>query len=100
MTLYVPGEPVQERADEDELPKVRVDGLSVQVRPVEGEVEEVSETIPDRPLTLVMINVEAPVAPVMMVTLDGLAVNARSWTVKVTGTECEREPVAAVTMIE
>ncbi len=98
-TLYVPEEPLQERVDEDEPPRVRVDGLSVHVRP-EGEMEEVRETMPDKPLTLAMVNVDVPLAEVTMVTLDGVTVIARSCTVKLTVVKCEREPLTAVIVTE
>jgi hypothetical protein len=72
----VAAEPVQDRV---EVPLVVVAlsatlvGDSVQVRPVEGETEEVRLTVPVNPPCPVIVIVEVPAAPALMVTEVGLA---------------------------
>ena len=43
-------------------------------------------TVPAKPLIAVTVMVEVPVAPALTVTLVGLAVTVKSWTMKVTVT--------------
>ncbi len=71
-------------------------GDKMQVRPVAGEILRVSVTIPVNPCAFVTITVEAPFAPAFIVTLDGLATIAKSWTVTETVAECVNEPLVPV----
>jgi hypothetical protein len=54
-------------------------GLREQVRPV-GETDEVRVTVPVKPLTEVIVIVDAPWAPVLIVTDAGLAARVKSGT--------------------
>ena len=81
VTLYAPAEPVQDRVLVPAVPSVTVGGVSVQWRPVLGETELSRLTIPANPFTLVTVTVEAPAAPVFVVTLVGLNETAKSCTV-------------------
>ena len=58
----------------------------MQVRPA-GETVEVRATVPVNPLSGATVIVEAAEAPATTVTLVGLAVTVKSWTVKVTVAE-------------
>jgi len=51
---------------------------NVHVRPVDGETEEVSATVPVNPLIGATVIVEVPAAPARTVTLVGLAVTEKS----------------------
>ena len=51
-------------------------GLTVHVRPVDGDTELVRVTVP--PAELLTVIVEVPVAPARIVTLVGLAVKLRT----------------------
>jgi hypothetical protein len=51
-----------------------------QVRPVEGETVEVSETVPVKPLKPETVIVEGPVEPDETMTLVGFAATVKSWT--------------------
>jgi len=48
-------------------------------------------------LTAVTVIVEVPAALALTVTVVGLAAMVKSWTTKVTVTECDREPLVPVT---
>ncbi len=56
-------------------------GVRVHVRPVAGETVSVSETVPVKPLRLVTVIVDVPGMPAFTMTLVGLAVTEKSWTV-------------------
>ena len=59
-------------------------GDRVQVRPVEGEIIVVSETVPVKPLKPWTVTVDGPVEPDETMTLVGFVATVKSWTVKVT----------------
>jgi len=59
-------------------------GVRVQVKPLEGEMEEVRATVPVKPFTGVTVIVEVPAVPAVVVTDVGLAVTVKSVTVTVT----------------
>ena len=85
VTLKVPG--VEDVHDRVEAPlvvpllRVMLVGDRVQVRPVDGETEAVRLTIPANPLRLVTVMPEVPVPPEAKLTVVGLAVTVKSWTV-------------------
>jgi hypothetical protein len=54
-------------------------------------------TAPPKPFRAETVIVDLPVAPTLAGTLEGLAVIVKSWTVKVTGTECDSVPLVPVT---
>ncbi len=54
-------------------------------------------TIPGNPFTAVIVTLDAPGEPVFTLTLVGLPEIAKSWTLYVTVTECESEPLDPVT---
>jgi hypothetical protein len=62
-------------------------GLSVQLRPVAGETDEVRATVPVNPLTGATVIVEVAVPPTNVLVLVGLAVTEKSVTVTVTVAE-------------
>jgi hypothetical protein len=85
--------------DSVEVPEpVTLVGVRVHVRPVAGDMLAVSETTPLKPFRAVMVIVEVPGAPPRIVTVVGLAAIVKSWTVKVTVAECEREPLVPTTV--
>lgn len=53
-----------------------------------------------KPFTLDIVIVDVPVTPGLRVSLFGLAVKKRSWTVKMTVVEWERDPLVLVTVTE
>jgi len=61
-------------------------GVSAQVSPVVGLMLEARLTTPPKPWSEVIVMVEVP-APVFIVTVVGLAVTVKSWTVSDTVTE-------------
>ena len=83
-TLKVPG--VEEVHDKVEAPlvvpplSVTLVGDRVQLRPVDGEIVAVRLTVPAKPLRLVMVMAEVPVPPEGKLTVVGLAVTVKSWT--------------------
>ena len=78
-----------------ELEQLRVDvpepvtlvGVNVQVRPVAGDMAEVSDTIPLNPLTAVTVIVEDPEPGDAKVIVVGLAAMVKSCTITVTVAE-------------
>ncbi len=58
-------------------------GVNVQARPA-GETDDVSATVPVKPLTGATVIVEVAAAPARTVTLVGLAVTVKSLTLTVT----------------
>jgi hypothetical protein len=56
-------------------------GDNVQPRPLEGDIVSVRETVPEKPCRLVTVIVEVPAVPALTVTLVGLVVMVKSWTV-------------------
>ena len=65
---------MHDRVEVPDVPRVTLVGLRVQVRPVLGDTEEVSETVPVNPFWEVTVIVDVPLAPARTVTLVGLAV--------------------------
>jgi len=87
VTVYVPALPVHDSVEVPEVPRVTLVGARVQARPVAGETAAVKLTVPVKPWTEPTVIVEVPEAPASTVTLVGLAVTVKSWTVKVTVAE-------------
>ena len=82
VTVNVPvADPVHDNVLVPEVPRVTLVGDSEQLRPVEGETDEVRLTVPVNPLTEVTVIVEVPAVPVVVVTLVGLAEIVKSGTV-------------------
>jgi hypothetical protein len=79
------------------LPNVTLEGERVQLRPVLGEMPVVSVTIPVNPWILVTNTVEIPDAPAFTMTLVGLTVTEKSWTVTAKFAEWESTPLVPVT---
>ncbi len=71
-------------------------GLRVAVRPAEGFA--VRLTTPLNPFTAATVTVDVPEAPALTVTLVGLAVMVKSWTVKVTVALADCDPLTPVTV--
>lgn len=68
--------------DRVEVPDpVTLVGVSVQVMPVVGLLDEVRLTTPANPLTAVIVMVEVPAWLTLTGTLVGLAAIVKSWTV-------------------
>ena len=74
---------MQESAEVPEVPRTTLVGVRVQVNPV-GVTEEVSATVPAKPLRLVTVIVDVAAAFANAVTEVGLAVTEKSWMVTVT----------------
>jgi hypothetical protein len=86
LTLYIPWVPLHDRVEVAE-PPAGTETLAVlreQLSPLDGETETVRLTVPEKPLMLVKVIVEVPVAPVFTVTVVGFSVMEKSWTMKVT----------------
>ena len=81
VTVYVPAEPEHESVDVPEVPSVTLVGVSVQVRPVEGDIADVRATVPVKPWTAVTVIVEVPATPALTMTAVGLATTVKSLTV-------------------
>jgi hypothetical protein len=81
VTVYAPALPEQDSVEVPEVPRVTLVGVRVHVNPVAGETAAVSETVPAKPWSEVTVTVEVPDAPARTVTLVGLAVTEKSWTV-------------------
>ncbi len=97
VTLYLLGaEPLQDKVEAPEVPRVMLRGEREQVRPVgvEGEMENERLTVPANPKRLVTLIEETPTTPAFRVTNAGFAAIAKSWTAKVKLTERERVPEA------
>jgi hypothetical protein len=58
---------------------VRLAGVRLQVKPVEGLTLEVRPTVPLNPWMAVSVIVAVPAVPEMIVTLVGAAATAKSW---------------------
>ena len=72
--------------------------LRVHVSPLDGEIDVERVTVPLKPLTAVTVTVDVPEAPALIVTLVGLAVIVKSWTVKVTVAVADCDPLTPVTV--
>jgi hypothetical protein len=80
-----------------EVPEpVTLVGVRVQANPVLGETVVARATIPLKPCVAVMVIVEGPAVPASTVTLVELADKVKSWTVKTTVAECDRDPLVPV----
>lgn len=80
VTVYVPlAEGVHERVDAPE--PVTLVGVKVHVRPDDGDTVAARLTTPEKPLTAVIVIVEVPATPTVVVTVVGLAAIVKSWTV-------------------
>jgi len=77
VTVYVPAEPEQDNVEEPEPPD-RLVGVRVHARPVAGDTEVVSVTVPVKPPMELTVIVEVPVAPALTPTLLGLAASPKS----------------------
>lgn len=64
-----------------ETPKVTLVGDNVQVRPAEGDIVAVRVTVPVNPWVGATVMVEVPGVPELIVTVVGLAVTVKSFTV-------------------
>lgn len=78
--MYAPALPVHDRVEVWDAPRTMLLGVRVQVRPVAGEMDDVSVTVPVNPLIGATVMVEVPLAPAMIVTAVGLAVTEKSAT--------------------
>jgi hypothetical protein len=82
--VYTPALPVQERVEEPGAPRVRLEGLREQVKPVEGDTEDASVTVPVRPCKAgraVTVIVDVPATPELTARLVMLAATVKSWIV-------------------
>jgi hypothetical protein len=76
----VRAEPVHERSEVPEEPRVTLAELRVQVNPVEGDTDDVRVTIPVNELMAITVIVDVPAARALTDTLVGLAVTEKSGT--------------------
>ena len=84
MTVYVPVEPLQESVELPGPLRVTLVGVKLHVRPFVGETAAASATLPVKPLTVSMDNVDVPVVPAFTITVGGLTDTVKSRIVKVT----------------
>jgi hypothetical protein len=56
-------------------------GVTVQVKPVAGDIEDVRATVPVKPFTDASVIVELPATPALIVRLVGATAKVKSWTV-------------------
>jgi len=82
VTVKVPP-PELEQLRVDVPDPVTLDGESVHVSPLTGDMLDVRETTPLNPLTAVTVIVDDPDVPAVKLTLVGLAARVKSWTVTV-----------------
>ena len=61
-----------------------LEGVRVQVNPAEGDMEEVSATVPVKPFTGATVIVEVAAVPALTATVVGLAVTLKSVMLTVT----------------
>ncbi len=82
-----------------EVPEpVTLVGVRVQVRPVAGDMLEVRDTTPLKPLTAVTVTVDVPEPGATKLKLVGLAEIVKSCTVTVTVAEWDNDPLVPVTV--
>lgn len=84
MTVYEPAAPEHDNDDvalELELLRERTVGLALQFRPVKGETVVERAMFPPKLSNPVAIIVVEPVVPARAVTVVGVVVNVKSWTV-------------------
>ncbi len=74
---------MQDRAEVWEAPRTMLVGVKVQVRPA-GDTVDVSATVPVNPFSGATVIVEVAAVPTLTLTVVGLAVTVKSWTVTVT----------------
>jgi len=86
----------QDRVEAPEL--VRLVGLGLQVKPVEGDTVDDKSTVPEKPFWNVTVMVEVPVPLTATDKLVGLAARVKSWIVTVTVVEWDRPPPVPVTV--
>ena len=80
VTVYVPAEPEQDRAEVPDGPRVTPVGVNVQVRPMRGETIVDRFTVPVNPFAEVTVIVEVPLEPATNATAVGLAATVKSFT--------------------
>jgi hypothetical protein len=76
----VPAEPLHDRVEVPEVPSVTLVGVSVQLKPVEGDTDGARVTVPVNELIEVTVIVEVPAMPAIARTEVGLAVTEKSGT--------------------
>jgi hypothetical protein len=76
----VPAEPLHDRVEVPEVPSVTLVGVSVQLKPVEGDTDGARVTVPVNELIEVTVIVEVPAMPAIAGTEVGLAVTEKSGT--------------------
>jgi len=74
VTVYAPADPEQDRVEVPEVPRVMLVGVSVQIRPLLGETDDVRLTVPVKPFCAATVIVEVPVEPARTVIVVGSAV--------------------------
>jgi hypothetical protein len=88
VTVYVPAEPVHDNVEVTVVPRVTLLGVSVQLTPDAGSVEEASPTVPVNPLTALIVTIAVAAVPALTVTLEGDGrVTLKSSTLNVTVAE-------------
>lgn len=80
LTEYLPADPVHERTDVPEDPRVTAPGVRVQISPADGETAGVSVTVPANALIDVTVIEDVPAVPATTVTPVGLAFTEKSGT--------------------
>ena len=78
VTVNVPALPVHDNVEVWDAPKTILAGVSVHAKPVDGEIELVSATVPVNPLSGATVMVEVVAVPAIAVTAVGLALTLKS----------------------
>ncbi len=81
-----------------DAPRVTLVGVSVHVRPVEGEDDEARLAVPVKLLTGAIVIVEVAGLPALALAEVGLAERVKSWRVTVMVAECASDPLVPVTV--
>lgn len=68
---------MHDSSDVWDAPSVIVAGVNVQVKPVAGEIVEVSATVPVNPLTGATVIVDVAAVPALAATLVGVAATVK-----------------------
>lgn len=80
-------DPLHESVLVPDVPRVTLVGDRLHVSPLVGVTLALRATVPVKPFTLVTTTVDVPADPALVVTLEGLILTVKSWTVIVTVVE-------------
>ena len=74
----MPADPAHDRVEFCEIPRVRPAGVSEQVKPVAGDIEDAKATVPVKPFAGATVMVEVLATPALAVRFVGVAAIVKS----------------------